>query len=242
MITTPSDPTTGAHPLVAVVLATGNRDKVRELRPMLEGISPCLKLYSLADLALDPDIEETEPTLEGNARLKAAAVLELAGPLFEWLIVLADDTGLEVDALGGAPGVRSARFAPAPEGASPSYDDNVRHLLHSMAGNADRAARFRTVIAMLGRVPCGNGASHAVDETVEGRIDGSICPERHGTGGFGYDPVFLPDGETRTFAEMTLHEKNAISHRARAVAGAVSRIFDLMTACGLPSNVTGELQ
>ncbi len=227
-----------APPLVAIVLATGNRDKVRELQPMLEGICPFLKLYSLGDLALTPDIEETEPTLEGNARLKAAAVLELAGPMFEWLIVMADDTGLEVDPLGGAPGVRSARFAPAPEGASPSYDDNVRHLLHAMAGAVDRTARFRTVIAMQGRLPSAAGGSLRVDETLEGRIDGTITTERHGEGGFGYDPVFLPDGSGKTFAEMGLPEKNAISHRARAVAAAVSRIRHLMTSSDIPSTIT----
>jgi len=240
MSTLPSTSTTGVRPLVAVVLATGNRDKVRELRPMLEGISPSLALYSLADLALSPDIEETESTLEGNARLKAAAVMELAGPMFEWLIVLADDTGLEVDALGGAPGVRSARFAPAPESASPSYEDNVRHLLHSMAGAAGRAARFRTVIALKGRLPSGNGGSHEIDETVEGRIDGTITPERHGAEGFGYDPVFLPDGSGKTFSEMSLPEKNSISHRGRAISKAIARIRHLMTVSGFPSISTGN--
>jgi XTP/dITP diphosphohydrolase len=214
---------------VAVVLATGNRDKVRELRPLLEGISPSIDLFSLADLGLSPDIEETEPTLEGNARLKAAALFELVSPRFERVIVLADDTGLEVDALDGAPGVRSARFAPVPPGTAPTYDENVSHLLHRLENAKERTARFRTVIALKGRIQAAGGGSLEIDETVEGRIDGAITHERRGDGGFGYDPVFLPEGGTRTFAEMAIEEKNAISHRGRAVLHAVGRIGELLT-------------
>jgi XTP/dITP diphosphohydrolase len=237
---TPIDRAAGTPPLVAVVLATGNRDKVREFKPMLEGISPQLRLYSLDDLALSPEIEETEPTLEGNARLKAEALYSLAEPMFEWLIVLADDTGLEVNALGGAPGVRSARFAPAPDGSSPSYEDNVSHLLKSIDGAPVRTARFRTVIALKGRMPSRDGGCFMVDETVEGRIDGTITGERFGSGGFGYDPVFRPDGAGKTFAEMSLEEKNAISHRALAVRSATARIRDLMAHAGIPSTETGN--
>ena len=218
-------------PTVAIVLATGNRDKVREIRPMLEGISPVLKVWSLADLGLSPDIDETEPTLEGNARIKAAEVFRLIEERFDWFIALADDTGLEVDALGGAPGVRSARFAPVPEGAAPSYEQNVSHLLQSLAGTAGRSARFRTVIAMKGRLPLPSAGLMPIDETVEGRIEGHITNERHGEGGFGYDPVFMPEGSSRTFAEMEIDEKNAISHRGRAVGAAVGRIREMMTRC-----------
>lgn len=239
-MSTPKDRAAGTPPLVAIVLATGNRDKVRELQPMLEGISPQIKLYSLDDLALSPEIEETEPTLEGNARLKARALYSLAEPKFEWLIVLADDTGLEVDALGGAPGVRSARFAPVPDGSTPSYEDNVSYLLKSMAGASVRTARFRTVIAMKGRLPSGILGSITVDETIEGRIDGIITGEKFGSAGFGYDPVFRPDGAGKTFAEMNLEEKNAISHRARAVRFATVRIRELMAHAGIPSTETGN--
>lgn len=220
-------------PGVAVILATGNRDKVRELQPLLEGISPLLELHSLADLGLSPEIDETEATLEGNARLKAAAVYELVEKRFDWLLVLADDTGLEVDALGGAPGVRSARYAPAPEGRTPSYDDNVRHLLSCMEGADPRTARFRTVIALQGRLPAPDSSTITVDEHVDGRVEGTITKERHGTGGFGYDPVFLPDGSGRTFAEMNLEEKNRISHRARAATAASERIGSLIELSGI---------
>jgi XTP/dITP diphosphohydrolase len=228
-------------PGIAVVLATGNRDKVRELQPMLEELSPLLKLHSLTDLGLSPEIDETEPTLEGNARLKATGIFSLVEPRFEWLIVLADDTGLEVDALDGEPGVRSARFAPVPAGSSPSYEQNVTHLLESMHGAACRSARFRTVIALKGRLPLPDGGIMSIDETVEGRIEGSITTERHGSGGFGYDPVFRPEGSDRTFAEMSLEEKNAISHRARAVRGAASRIGDIMAQTTITPTETGNL-
>ncbi|NTV02047.1 MAG: non-canonical purine NTP pyrophosphatase [Chlorobiaceae bacterium] len=221
---------------VAIMLATGNRDKVREIRPMLEGISPMLQVWSLADLGLAPEIEETEPTLQGNARLKAAAIFRLIDERFERFIALADDTGLEVDALGGAPGVRSARFAPVPEGASPSYEQNVEHLMLSMAGTTGRTARFRTVIAMKGRLQLPDGNIMPIDDTVDGLIEGAITNERRGQGGFGYDPVFMPEGSTRTFAEMRIEEKNAISHRGRAIAAAVARIRELMARCGFETN------
>lgn len=229
----------GSKPSVAIVLATGNRDKVRELQQLLAGISPGLIVHSLADLGLAPEIDETEATLEGNALLKATEIYRLVGRQFEWLIVLADDTGLEVDALDGAPGVRSARYAPVPGGGAPSYDDNVRHLLLSLEGTEKRTARFRTVIALKGRLPASDGDIVEIEETLEGRIEGTITWERQGTAGFGYDPVFQPAGSAKTFAEMTLEEKNAISHRSRAVACASKRIGELLSGCGLtPSTPT----
>lgn len=227
-------------PAVVIVLATGNRDKVRELQPLLEGISPSLKICSLTDLALSPEIEESEPTLEGNARLKAYEVYALVQPRFDWLIVLADDTGLEVDALAGAPGVRSARFAPSSPGTTPSYNENVHHLLESMQEASCRSARFRTVIALKGRLPVPCGKTMDIDETVEGRIDGTITRERRGTGGFGYDPVFLPDGSGKTFAEMSLEEKNAVSHRALAVRSASERIGSLIVRSSIQSTTTSN--
>lgn len=221
---------------IAVVIATGNRDKVREMEPVLRGVNPCFEILSLKDLSLEPEIEETEPTLEGNARLKADAVFRLVEDRFPWMLVLADDTGLEVDALGGAPGVRSARFAPAPAGAAPTYQENVRHLMALMEGKTLRTARFRTVIAMKGRLPGAGGAPVSVDETVEGRIDGTITCRTTGSGGFGYDPVFMPEGGRRTFAEMTIEEKNSISHRGRALEKAAERMRTLACGCGTTTN------
>ncbi|HWR01713.1 MAG TPA: RdgB/HAM1 family non-canonical purine NTP pyrophosphatase [Chlorobaculum sp.] len=224
---------------IDVVMATGNRDKVRELQPMLDKVSPLLRVWSLTDLSLSPEIDETEPTLEGNARLKAEAVYSLVQSRFAWLIVLADDTGLEVDALDGAPGVRSARFAPVPKGRAPSYAENLRHLMQLMNGSIDRTARFRTVIAMKGRLPSDDGGSREIEETVEGTIEGSITTEPQGEGGFGYDPVFRPAGMEKTFAQLELEEKNRISHRALAVVEAARRIREILDRCALSSNETG---
>jgi XTP/dITP diphosphohydrolase len=153
-----------------------------------------------------PDVEETEPTLEGNALLKAREVRAHTG-----YAVIADDTGLEVDALDGAPGVMSARFA----GPDSVYEANVAKLLEVMEGKADRKARFRTVMVLID--DCGE------ELVVDGVMEGSITTEQRGSNGFGYDPVFLV-GE-RTFAEMSTAEKNKISHRARALralAGALT--------------------
>jgi len=152
----------------------------------------------LAQDAEWPDVDETEDTLEGNALLKAREVRAHTG-----YAVIADDTGLEVDALGGQPGVISARYA----GENATYDDNVAKLLEEMDGVANRAARFRTVMVLIDDL--------GEEIIVEGAMDGEITTERRGTNGFGYDPVFEV-GE-RTFAEMTTSEKNEISHRARAL-------------------------
>ncbi|RXK87600.1 RdgB/HAM1 family non-canonical purine NTP pyrophosphatase [Chlorobaculum sp. 24CR] len=221
------------HPDITIVLATGNKDKVRELKPVLEGLASGISVRSLHDLSLDIEVEETEPTLEGNARLKADAIFELVSPRLDWFIALADDTGLEVDALGGAPGVYSARYAPVPEGATRTYADNVRHLLSEMRGKSERTARFRTVIAMKGRLPAPDGRAMLFDETTDGHIDGLITTGPQGDGGFGYDPVFAPEGMERTFAQIGIDEKNAISHRGRAVMAAATRIGELLSQCGI---------
>jgi len=218
---------------IDIVLATGNRDKVRELKPVLEGIHPALRVRALFELGLEADVEETETTLEGNARLKAEAIFELVAPQLNYFIALADDTGLEVAALDGEPGVYSARFAPMPPGHSPTYADNVRHLLDRMSGKRDRSARFRTVIAMKGRLPAAADNDVTIEETVEGSVEGVITETTIGEGGFGYDPVFMPVGTAKTFAQLTIDEKNAISHRGRAVQAATSRIRELLTQCGL---------
>lgn len=221
------------HPEITIVLATGNKDKVRELKPVLEVLASGISVRSLHDLSLDIDVEETEPTLDGNARLKADAIFELVSPRLDWFIALADDTGLEVDALGGAPGVYSARYAPVPGGATRTYADNVRHLLSEMRGKSERSARFRTVIAMKGRLPAPDGGAMLFDETTDGHIDGLITTEPQGDGGFGYDPVFAPEGMERTFAQLSIDEKNAISHRGRAVVAAATRIGEFLSQCGI---------
>ena len=177
-----------------VVLATANPDKVAEIAPLLDGFEVVIRPGEL------PLVEETAETLEGNARLKAEAVCEFTGE-----VAVADDTGLEVVALGGRPGVWSARFA----GEYATYADNVNKLLADLDGVADRRARFRTVA--LARFPDGR------ELVAEGTVDGRIVTAPRGSHGFGYDPVFLPDdADGRTFAEMTTAEKEAVSHRGRA--------------------------
>ncbi len=182
-----------------VVLATANPDKAREMEAALAEQDFDL-IPRPPDLA---EVDETGDTLLANAQLKALALCAATG-----LAALADDTGLEVDALGGAPGVFSARYA----GPDATYADNVDHLLTAMASvrrNA-RTARFRTVV-VLAR-PDGS------EVVAEGVVEGVIADAARGTSGFGYDPVFVPaGGGGRTFAEITLAEKQAISHRGRAL-------------------------
>jgi XTP/dITP diphosphohydrolase len=177
-----------------LVLASANPDKAGEIAAILAG-------HDLRPRPPDvPDVEETGSTLEENARLKAVALVDATGEA-----AVADDTGLEVAALDGAPGVYSARFA----GEDATYADNVAKLLASLDGVDDRSARFRTVA--LARFPDGREVS------AEGVVDGTIAATARGDRGFGYDPVFVPDGgDGRTFAEMTADEKHAVSHRGRA--------------------------
>ncbi len=178
-----------------VVIASKNEHKIGEILDVLE--STGLDIDLVRDVEW-PDVEETEPTLEGNALLKARSVRKQTG-----FAVIADDSGLEVDALGGAPGVISARYA----GPDATYSDNVDKLLEEMEGVIDRRAQFRTVMVLI---------DDAGDELiVEGIMEGSITRERRGSNGFGYDPVFLVGD--RTFAEMATREKNEISHRAQAL-------------------------
>ena len=181
--------------LSRVVIASKNEHKIIEIMDVLKSTGLGVELVQDASW---PDVEETEPTLEGNALLKAREVRAATG-----FAVIADDTGLEVDALGGAPGVVSARYA----GEGATYDDNVTKLLEEMDGVADRAAQFRTVMVLID--------DHGEEIVVEGIMEGEITRARRGTNGFGYDPVFEV-GE-RTFAEMTTPEKNEISHRAQAL-------------------------
>jgi XTP/dITP diphosphohydrolase len=183
-----------------IVLATRNIDKVREIKDALRGLAiDILTIDSFPDV---PEIVEDGMTIEQNALKKASVVQGITGGL-----VLADDTGLEVDFLNGKPGVFSSRFA----GEHASYDDNVEKLLSLMKGvpAKKRTARFRCVIALVGE---------SIEQTVEGVVEGLILAEKHGTEGFGYDPVFYVPTSGKTLAEMSLDHKNRISHRGLALA------------------------
>ncbi len=179
-----------------IVLATRNSGKVGEIKKILEEFD----LLSLNEFPEAPEVEETGETLEENAVLKARKIAEHTG-----MAALADDSGLEVEILGGLPGVRSARFA----GGNASYEDNNRKLLELMEGRENRRARFRCVIAV-----CAPPAAAVIRE---GACAGRITESPRGKGGFGYDPVFLPDGKDKTFAELSAEEKNSMSHRAAAL-------------------------
>ncbi len=218
---------------VTIILATCNRDKVKELRPLLEQISPLFNVATLHEIGVEVEIEETEESLEGNAMLKARAIFDLLSGRFPFMIALADDTGLEVDALHGAPGVYSARYAPMPEGQTPTYSDNVRHLRHCMEGISDRTARFRTVVALKGCIPAADG-EFWFEERREGIVQGSITLEERGGEGFGYDPLFRVDSTGRTYAEMSIAEKNSLSHRALAVQAAIAFLKELLQLKGDP--------
>lgn len=185
-----------------LVVASKNPDKIAEVEEVLAGLGLVGEIVRGLEW---PDVDETEPTLVGNALLKAHAVQQATG-----LTAVADDTGLEVDALGGEPGVHTARYA----GPSATYEDNVDRLLAEMDGVKRRTARFKTAIALVD--------VSGKEVTVEGVVEGEITTERRGTGGFGYDPIFSVGG--RTFAEMGSDEKHRISHRAlalRALAAAL---------------------
>ncbi len=184
-----------------LVVATKNPDKVREVRAVLAAVAPEVEVVVSGDW---PDVVETGATLEENALLKARAAAGATG-----MPAVADDTGLEVVALGGGPGVHTARYA-GPDG---DYAANRRALLAALRETADRRARFRTVVALAD--PGGDAM------TAEGMLEGRITTTERGEGGFGYDPVFEVEG--RTLAEMGEAEKNRISHRARALQVLVAR-------------------
>ena len=180
-----------------LVFATNNAHKLEEIRAIL---GDKVEVLSLKDIQCDVDIPETADTLEGNAVLKAEYIYRHYG-----LDCFADDTGLEVEALNGAPGVYSARYA---GGEGHDSEANMRKLLAEMEGKTNRKSQFRTAICLIE-----GGAEHLF----EGVVKGEIIEEKRGASGFGYDPVFMPEGYTETFAEMGSEEKNRISHRARAV-------------------------
>ena len=178
-----------------IVFATNNQHKVKEIRSALpEDIS----IITLREAGIDVDIPEPHETLEDNAAEKARTIFRLTG-----LDCFSEDTGLEVTALDNAPGVHSARYA----GDEKSFDRNTEKLLANLEGKTDRSARFRTVICLILQ-----GKEHYFEGSCEGRIAG----EPGGSQGFGYDPVFIPEGSDKTFAQMDMTEKNRFSHRKKA--------------------------
>lgn len=179
-----------------LVFATNNRHKLEELQAILGN---SIKLLTLNDIGCFDEIPEEQPTLEGNASQKSFYIFDRYG-----YNCFADDTGLEIEVLNGEPGVFSARYA----GEEKSAEANIRKVLAKMHKINNRKARFRTVISLI---------INGVETQFEGVVDGEILTEKRGTSGFGYDPIFQPDGFSLTFAEMNLDDKNKISHRGRAV-------------------------
>ena len=202
-----------------IVFATNNEHKLSEIRAIL---GPKFEVVSLADIGCHEDIPETGATLEENALMKAEYIYDKYH-----LSCFADDTGLEVEALNGAPGVYSARYASLESVATESQqtlshdsEANMARLLRELENNNNRKARFRTVIALIQKkdvCPCGCTSIRQIHK-FEGIVNGEIIREKRGGEGFGYDPIFQPEGYTETFAELGADIKNKISHRARAVA------------------------
>lgn len=180
-----------------IIFASHNKNKVEEIRRLLPN---SIDLLSLKDINYQEDIDETGNTLEENSRIKAATIFNFTG-----IPTIADDTGLEVFALNMEPGVYSARYA----GIQKSDSDNIEKLLASLENVENRKARFRTIFSL---------EADWAKTQFEGIVEGKIAEKRIGTNGFGYDPVFIPENKSISFAEMTLEEKNKVSHRARALA------------------------
>ena len=184
------------YDLMTLVFASNNEHKIKEISSLL---GDSFMLLSLHDINIIEDIPEEEPQIEGNALAKARFVHNTSG-----MDVFADDTGLEIAALNDLPGVHSARFA----GENKDSSANIEKVLSMLGNSENRQARFRTIIALI---------LDKKEFLFEGVINGTIIREKKGTGGFGYDPIFIPEGKIQTFAEMGLEEKNTISHRARAL-------------------------
>ena len=182
--------------IVKLLFATNNLHKLREVR---EITGNSFRILSLKDLSIEEDIPETSDTLEGNARQKARYIFDKTG-----MDCFADDTGLFIDALDGRPGVYSARYA----GEGCSFEDNIVKVLSELEHEQNRNASFRCVVCLIL-----GGAEHLF----EGRIDGVILRKKRGSEGFGYDPVFVPNGQSQTFSEMPPYLKNGLSHRGRAI-------------------------
>ena len=188
---------------MTLVFASNNRHKLREIREILNNE---VEILSLEDIGCREEIPEEHDTLEGNACQKAGYIFQRYT-----MNCFADDTGLEIEALKGEPGVYSARYA----GENCTFDDNMNLVLEKMKGIRNRKARFRTVIALI---------ENGILSTFEGSVEGSIISEKKGLAGFGYDPIFIPDGFKETFAEMPHIIKNTVSHRARAIASFIAHI------------------
>ena len=191
-----------------IVFATNNQHKLQEIRDIL---GSDYEVVSLKEIGCDVDIPETGNTLEENALQKAQYVYD-----HYHVSCFADDTGLEVEALDGAPGVHSARYA---EGTDHDSEANMAKLLRELDGKENRQARFRTVICYIEKqdvCPCGCTSIKKIHQ-FEGIVNGYIATEKHGIEGFGYDPLFIPEWSAKTYAEMDPAEKNALSHRGRAV-------------------------
>lgn len=187
--------------MTELVFATNNKHKLEEISKLA---GEKFSILSLKDIGCNDDIPETEPTLEGNALLKAKYIHDKYSTN-----CFADDTGLEIEALDGRPGVYSARYA----GPENDFNRNMDKVLDELRDKANRKARFRTVISLI------------LDDKqyfFEGIIEGEIIPDKRGAEGFGYDPIFIPEGYDQSFAEMSLEEKNKISHRARATKKLIS--------------------
>jgi XTP/dITP diphosphohydrolase len=187
-----------------LVFATNNRHKLAEVQNLAQGH---FRILSLEEIGCREDIPEDAPTLEGNASIKSWHVYRKYG-----VDCFADDTGLEVAALGGRPGVKSARYA----GEDCIAENNVRKVLRELEGVTDRRARFRTVISLV---------RNGQELLFEGIVNGTILQEPRGKEGFGYDPVFLPEGYDECFAEMSLEEKNRISHRSLAIQKLIGHLW-----------------
>ena len=193
--------------MLTLIFATNNAHKVQEIQA---AIGHKLTVISLKAAGIDIDIPEPYDTLEANATQKSRTIQQLTGKN-----CFSEDTGLEVDALNGEPGVKSARYA----GEDKAFDKNIEKLLGKLGDNPQRTARFRTVISLL----WGDQ-----EYLFEGICEGTIIHDKRGAGGFGYDPVFVPEGSTRTFAEMTLEEKGQYSHRKKAADKLVSFLQQVM--------------
>ena len=190
-----------------LIFATNNMHKVEEIRSV---VTNEFEIVTLLEAGIDIDIPEPHSTLEKNASEKSRTIYRLTGTN-----CFSEDTGLEVEALDGEPGVRSARYA----GDEKSFDNNIEKLLSNLGTNQNRKARFRTVLSLM---------INGKEFLFEGICKGNIIKERRGTNGFGYDPIFVPDGSDKTFAEMSLDEKNLYSHRKKATDKLVIFLNDLI--------------
>ena len=180
-----------------LIFATHNKNKLKEVQSL---VPPSIQVISLDDLNMTTEIPETGHTLEDNALIKARTIFQLYKKP-----VIADDSGLDVEALNGAPGVRSARYAGEPSNA----EKNMDLVLHQLQTTTNREAHFKTIIAYID--------ADGKEQLFEGNVDGTIIEEKRGDKGFGYDPIFVPEGYEKTFAEMSAEEKNSMSHRAMAL-------------------------